>query len=136
MEGKCTIYFEDPFYVGIFERIDERGYSVARYVFGAEPGDAELVQFVRNDYRRLQFSSPVPCTKDLISNMNFKRRQREARRQAEQTDIGTRAQRALQAEYERQKLSRHEINHAEREEAEQQKFLLKQKQKKQKHRGR
>ncbi len=76
MEGKCTIYFEDPFYVGIFERIDERGYSVARYVFGAEPSDAELLQFVRNDYRRLQFSSPVPCKKNLTSNMNFKRRQR------------------------------------------------------------
>ena len=82
MEGKCTIYFEDPFYVGIFERIDERGYSIARYVFGAEPCDAELLQFVCNDYRRLQFSSPVPNTKNLTPNINFKRRQREARQQA------------------------------------------------------
>ena len=31
MEGRATIYFEDPFWVGAFERSDGAGYAVARF---------------------------------------------------------------------------------------------------------
>ena len=34
VSGKLTIYFEDPFWVGVFERIENRKLSVAKVTFG------------------------------------------------------------------------------------------------------
>ena len=39
MEGKLTVYFEDPFWVGVFERVEEGKLSVCKVTFGAEPKD-------------------------------------------------------------------------------------------------
>lgn len=36
--GKLTVYFEDPFWVGVFERIEHGKRSVCKITFGAEPG--------------------------------------------------------------------------------------------------
>ena len=36
-----TVYFEEPFWVGVFEVIENRKISAARVVFGAEPKDCE-----------------------------------------------------------------------------------------------
>ena len=46
MVGKLTVYFEDPFWVGIFERIDGGKLSVAKVTFGAEPKDYEIQELV------------------------------------------------------------------------------------------
>ena len=35
--GKLTVFFEDPFWVGVFERIDHGRLSVSKVTFGAEP---------------------------------------------------------------------------------------------------
>ena len=35
--GKLTVYFEEPFWVGVFERIEDGKLSVAKVIFGAEP---------------------------------------------------------------------------------------------------
>ena len=43
VSGKLTIYFEDPFWVGVFERIENRKLSVAKVTFGMEPKDYETV---------------------------------------------------------------------------------------------
>ena len=40
--GKLTVFFEDPFWVGIFERIEKGKLSVCRVVFGSEPKDYEV----------------------------------------------------------------------------------------------
>ena len=37
--GKLTVFFEDPFWVGVFERISEGRLSVCKVTFGAEPKD-------------------------------------------------------------------------------------------------
>ena len=44
VSGKLTIFFEDPFWVGIFERIENRKLSVAKVTFGAEPKDYEVLK--------------------------------------------------------------------------------------------
>jgi hypothetical protein len=101
MECKCTIVFDDPFWVGIFERQDEQGYSAARFVFGVEPSDASVYQFILKNYYRLRFSTPQPASPAASHELNYKRRQREIRRQVlAQQPVGTRAQNALQAERE------------------------------------
>ena len=42
VNGKLTVFFEEPFWVGIFERIEDGKLSVAKVTFGAEPKDCEV----------------------------------------------------------------------------------------------
>ena len=51
-----TVLFQPPFWVGIAERWDESGYSAARAVFGAEPTDAQLYEWIETEWHRLRFS--------------------------------------------------------------------------------
>jgi len=37
-----TVYFADPFWVGIYERTDSSGYAVCKVTFGSEPSDTEI----------------------------------------------------------------------------------------------
>jgi len=140
MAYTCTVLFEDPFWVAVFERGDEAGYAVARVVFGAEPGEAELLDFALHRYnRRVVFSAPLEQASCVDrGEVNFKRRQREVRRlMAQQGGRGcTRAQAALQAERERGKQERQQTGKEEREESQAEKYRLRQQHKKEKHRGR
>ena len=135
MDGKCTVYFDDPFWVGVFERNDENGYSAARYVFGGEPSDAELLHFCKNEFNTLQYSAAIQPEKTPLEEMNFKRRQREIRKQMAQTGIGTYAQRSLKAEFERRKEANKKEATENRKERARQNFLSKQAEKKEKRKG-
>ncbi len=50
MDKKCklTVYFEEPFWVGVFERIEDGKLSVAKVTFGAEPKDYECRNIFKN----------------------------------------------------------------------------------------
>ena len=37
--GKLTVFFEEPFWVGIFERVENGKLSVSKVTFGTEPKD-------------------------------------------------------------------------------------------------
>ncbi len=37
MKSSLTILFENPFWIGLFERIDGNKYEVCKITFGAEP---------------------------------------------------------------------------------------------------
>jgi len=135
MYGKCTVYFENPYWIGIFERTDENVYSVVRYVFGSEPTEVEIYQFINHNYKTLSFSTPEAVPENKEHEIGFKRRQRLTRQQVNEQGIGTYAQRAIQAERERMKRIRHEETRQERETLEKEKFFLKLAKKKEKHRG-
>ena len=135
MVGKLTVYFEDPFWVGIFELIDGGKLSVAKVTFGAEPKDYEIQEFVSKNYYTLKFSPSVDVTvkQDVV---NPKRRQREARKQSQVLGIGTKSQQALQLQREENKLERKVISQEMKEAEKQRQFELKQQKRKKKHRGR
>jgi hypothetical protein len=135
MDGKCTIFYEEPFWVGVFERYDENSCSIARYVFGSEPTDALLLQFSKQYGHWLTFGSHYSAHEVEEQNISFKRRQRQARKQIQQKGVGTFAQRALQAERERLKQFNQEKTREEKRSEEQEKFLLAQARKKKKHCG-
>ena len=40
-KNQLTVYFEDPFWVGVLERIEDGALSVCKVTFGAEPKDYE-----------------------------------------------------------------------------------------------
>lgn len=59
METKLTVFFDDPFWVGVFERIEDGKLSVTKITFGAEPKDYEVWEFVLKHYYELEFSPAV-----------------------------------------------------------------------------
>ena len=134
VNGKLTVYFEEPFWVGVFERIDGGKLSVAKVTFGAEPKDYEVQEYIQKHYASLKFSPAVETVvKDI--KRNSKRMQREAKRQMQKTGIGTKSQQALKLQQEQYK-QEHKIRSKEKKEAEKLRmFELKQQKKREKHKG-
>ena len=134
VNGKLTVYFEEPFWIGVFERIEDGKLSVAKVTFGAEPKDYEVQEYIQKHYASLKFSPAVDAVvKDI--KRNPKRMQREARRQMQETGIGTKSQQALKLQQEQDKQKR-KVRSREKKEAEElRKFELKQQKKREKHKG-
>ncbi len=135
VSGKLTVFFEEPFWVGVFECVSDGKLSVCKVTFGAEPKDYEVFEFVLKNYYRLRFS-PAVETDVKETSRNPKRVQREVRRQIQNTGIGTKSQQALKLQQEQLKIERKTVNREEREAEKQRQFELKQQKRKEKHRGR
>lgn len=135
---KATIFFDKRFWVGTFERTDKEGYSVARHIFGAEPSDPEIHEFVLNHYHELKFGEAKKITIQ-IQRMNPKRVQREVRREMARIKETTRpsslAQDYMREEIEKKKKEKKTITSAEKQAHKENQFALKQEKKKEKHRG-
>src|SRR3989344_3370357 len=69
---QVTVLLEKSFWTGIFERNDHEGYAVARKIFGGEPTDAELYEFVLTHFYELKFTEPKNF-KLVIKRKNHKR---------------------------------------------------------------
>ena len=134
VNGKLTVYFEDPFWVGVFERIENGKLTVAKVTFGAEPKDYEVQEYVQKYYFSLKFSPAVDTVAKDIKR-NPKRMQREAKKQMQEIGIGTKSQRALKLQQEQDKQER-KVRSQEKKEAEKLRmFELKQQKKREKHKG-
>ena len=132
--GKLTVYFEEPFLVGVFERIEDGKLSVAKVTFGAEPKDYEVQEYIQQYYFSLKFSPAVETVvKDI--KRNPKRMQREAKKQMLETGIGTKSQQALKLQQEQNKQEHKERSRKKKEAEEQRMFELKQQKKREKHKG-
>jgi hypothetical protein len=135
---KATIFFENRFWVGTFERTDKEGYAVARHIFGAEPSDPEIHEFVLNHYHTLKFGE----AKEIhiqIQRMNPKRVQREVRREMEKiketTKPSTLAQDYMREEIEKKKKEKKLISSSEKQARKDLQFAIKQEKRKEKHKG-
>ena len=135
MDARLTVYFDDPFWVGVFERIEGGKLAVCKVTFGAEPKDYEVWEYVLQHYSGLKFSSDVETGSRRAAD-NPKRRQRNAKKQLERTGVGTRSQQALQMQLEQNKLERRVISREQKQAEAERQFALKQQKKKEKHRGR
>ncbi|MBU4437969.1 MAG: YjdF family protein [Acetobacterium sp.] len=133
--AKLTVFFDDPFWVGVFESSDGDQLKVAKVTFGSEPKDGEIYDWLLKNYNRLQFSQPVADEKIPEKRINPKRMQRDIHRQVTEKSIGTKAQQALKDEQENKKITRKAFNKEKTEAEKQQQFDLRQEKKKQKHRG-
>ena len=128
VSGRLTVFFEDPFWIGVFEWISEGKLSVCKVTF-------EVYGFVLKHYDRLRFSPAVAADVKEASR-NPKRVQREVRKQMQNHGIGTKSQQALKLQQEQSKTERRTVNRENREAEKERKFELKHQKKKEKHRGR
>lgn len=134
VSGKLTVFFEPPFWVGVFERIEDGKLTVSKVTFGAEPKDYEVYDFILHHYYELKFSPPISANSKQFAD-NPKRRQRAAQKQMQNTGIGTRSQQALQLQMEEGKTERRQRSKEQRDAEKQRQFDLKQQKRKQKHKG-
>ncbi len=135
-KSSLTILFENPFWIGLYERIDGDKYEVCKITFGTEPRDYEIYNFLLKNWHRLNFSPPIKTDKIEERKINPKRMQREINSQLENRGIGTKAQQALKLHHEQGKIE-WKVQSREQKEAEKERqYAIRQEKKKAKHRGR
>jgi len=131
--SQLTVCFQSPFWVGVAERWDSGGYQVCRVVFGAEPTDPEVYQWLEREWCHLEFTPLQPAAPPRHA-ANPKRVQRQTRK-ALKTGPGTKAQQAL-AQQRQERVEQCQCRRrAERQEQQEHRFQLRQQKKREKRRG-
>jgi hypothetical protein len=71
-----TVFFDDPFWVGLYKIEDETVSRCARIVFSGAPADVELYDYFLRHYNDFQFTDYADA-ENPVRIRNPKRRQRE-----------------------------------------------------------
>ena len=118
-----TVFFEDPFWIGLFEYREQQLLYLKRIVFGSEPSEQVVYEWLKGCWYSISFQAPVETV------------QREARK-AQDTGLSlTKSQLAVKQQQEERaelKAERRKENREGQKEA----FRLRQMKKKAKHKGR
>mgnify|MGYP000884692086 CR=1 FL=1 len=124
ISGKLTVFFENPFWVGIFENFENDNLSVCKVTFGSEPKEYEIYDFILKKFYNLRFSN------EMKSNFrekakNPKRRQREIKKELQSKKFLKKSEEILklQLQYEENKKERKVKTKQEKEFEKQRKFL-------------
>ena len=129
-----TVYFEEGFWHGLFEREHAQFYRVCRVTFGAEPSMQELLDFLNRYYHRLQFSPSIRVMREKTKSISPKRLQRQAKKE-QLASRSSKSQKALKLQFEEQKKIAQVKRKQQKELAKQRKFELKQQKRLEKHKG-
>lgn len=133
---KLTICFEAPFWIGLFEAAGEGGYRAAKHLFGSEPSDREIEEFVCYKWDELRFTDALVVEKTEGRHINHKRLQRViAKEIAAHARKGTKAQQALAEQREATVQDKKKESRTEHEAQKQAKYVKRSEKRKRKHRG-
>lgn len=137
---KLTILFSNPFWIGVFEQSEGEKYEACKVTFGAEPKEAEVYDFVLRNYYRLKFKMLELDEEEakksrIVKKENPKRVQRMIHKEVQKKGIGTKAQIALKAQHEENKVERKKRSKEEKENMQQRLFEIKKNKRKEKHKG-
>ena len=134
---KLTVLFNDPFWIGVFEVIENDEYKVCKFTFGPEPREEETYELILQKFYSLNFSNPISSEKNTFieKKQNPKRLQRKIQKETAAVGIGTKAQIAIKLQHEEGKLQRKKKSKEQKEQEEQRKLSLKRKKKLEKHKG-
>jgi hypothetical protein len=132
---KLNVFFEEAFWVGVFKKTYDEQYEVAKIIFGTEPKDYEVFEFILKEFYNLSFSKPMAIGEIEHRKINPKRYQREIKKEIQNKGAGTKAQLAMKLQQENNKIERKKTSRQEKEEENLRKFELRQQKKSEKHRG-
>ena len=90
VNGKLTVFFEEPFWVGIFERIEDGKLSVAKVTFGVEPKDYEVQEYIQKCYFSLKFSPVVETVVKDIKRNGYQKKSETDAAESKEADAGNR----------------------------------------------
>jgi len=132
---KLTVFFEDAFWVGVFEKVSGGKYEVSKIVFGSEPKDYEVFDFVLKNFYDLKFSNSLLIDEFKDKMVKPKRLQRIIQKETEKSGVGTKAQLAMKLQHETNRLEKRKNSREKNEQVKERQFELRQQNKKQKHKG-
>lgn len=135
MSITLTVFFAEPFWVGVLERQESNKLKVSKITFGAEPKDPEILSFLLNHWSSFVFSPPVSVADTSLARPNPKRMQRSIKKQTEARGLGTKSQQALKLQQEAKKSGRKEQAREKKEEDQKRRYEQRQQKRKEKHRG-
>lgn len=133
---KLTVYFEEPFWIGVYEIIDGEKLKAAKMIFGSQPKDYDVLKAFLDTRKNLRFSPSIDSEIKDRTKINPKRMQRQIIRQLSKKGTSTKAQAALKLQHEQNKKQRKTYKRKTTEETKQRKYELCRQKKKEKHRGR
>ncbi|MED3873190.1 YjdF family protein [Lysinibacillus capsici] len=136
---KLTIYYDGQFYIGLIENISENKYKAYRYIFGNEPKDHEVFDFVNKnlfDFIKNDKHDGIPIKQVKVKKINPKRLQRKVAKELKKPSISTKAEEALKAEFELRKKEKSVTNKRLKEERKEYIRSIKVQKSKNKHKGR
>ncbi len=135
VSSTLTVYFDEPFWVGVYERACAGKLRAAKITFGAEPKDCEVYDFILRNIYVLHFGPFVTSKKLACKEKNPKRMKRAISSQIQKTGVGTKAQEALKLQQEAKKMESKSLRREYKEKQEDLRFALRQQKKKEKHKG-
>jgi len=135
IESRFTVFFDDPFWVGVYERVSDGKLEVCKITFGSEPKDYDVYDFFLHNWNTLRFSAPIKVDTRWDVKINPKRMQRAIKKQLDMRGVGTKSQQALKLQHEETKIINKEKTRKQKQEEKQFQFELRQQKRKNKHRG-
>ncbi|ATO48060.1 YjdF family protein [Brevibacillus laterosporus] len=135
---KLTVLYDGQFWVGVIEYEEKNKLKAARNLFGAEPKDAEILEFVQKDLRDLLDRATISAVLALDKKerrINPKRMIREARKEINNRGVSTKAEQAIQQDLEKRKKERKVLSKERKEEIATYKREVARRKAKEKHRG-
>ncbi len=130
-----TVFFDGKFYQGVYERNDGIKYEVCRFIFGKEPKDYEIYNFMLKNFVNMRFSPYFQADFSADKHINPKRLQRLIKRQTANSGIGTKAQQAIKLMREQNKALSKKSRRLRNNEHKERMFIIKQEKKKEKRKG-
>ena len=79
--ASLTVFFEDPFWVAVYQRMECGRLRAAKVVFGKEPKECEIYAYFLNHWGKLRFGPPVEAQAPKDLGKNPKRVQRQVKGQ-------------------------------------------------------
>ncbi|GIP34493.1 YjdF family protein [Paenibacillus sp. J2TS4] len=134
---KLTVYHDGQFWVGVIELNDGGKLKAGRYLFGSEPKDQEILDFVNNHLLGFcrQLSQEVSVGFTERRAINPKRIARMAAREMNKPGVASAAHQAIQLEYEKRKKERKTFTREQKEQLKEYKREIARQKAKAKHRG-
>ncbi|MDA2628114.1 MULTISPECIES: YjdF family protein [Bacillus] len=131
-----TVYHDGQFFVGIITCKEKGKLYGARYIFGTEPSDEEVLIFV-NGSMLAYFQQFAKCGVEVQEKQRPKNIKRIIRQAAKEVNVSrfTKAQEAISLSYELHKQEKKVQSKEKREAEKQRRRLIKVQKAKQKHRG-
>ena len=135
---RLTVFFDGTYWIGIVEVERDSLLYVARHIFGPEPSEQEVYDFVQHDLLALQTRMTIgsPIESSILRQVNPKRAQRQVKRQLAQPAVSSKAQEAMRLQIEQNKHTAKVESREQREALKAHKYELGRQKAKSRHRGR
>jgi len=85
IEATFTIFFDDPFWVGILEENHNKANYMGKHIFGTEPSNTNLLSFYLNHFSNIE---RIEVKEETFGNKHYNYKKSLAKAKKSQKDIG------------------------------------------------